>query len=270
MGNAARDNGTPLVAWSPFRGYKQQVALFNGYAGWTGEKYTNFDDAVTFSARPGHSEHQTGLTIDFVAVGDTGLTSNWEVTRTGAWMAKNAWKFGWLMSYPKGKDAEACYHYEPWHYRYVGRDMAARIHESGLTIREYLWANYTQLDSACVSAPQPTLTTPGEPRSCALAVASPTPPPPGTPPPGESPAATTGGEGSAGSPSPGSSDTPDSSPIPAGNASQILGLEPPILVGLVMLVALVAIGSLGLRRMRSRPRTFSHRPSRPPSRPRYR
>ena len=94
MAAAAVENGTPLVAWSPFRGYKQQVALFNGYAGWNGERYTNFDEAITFSARPGHSEHQTGLTIDFVAVGDTGLTSNWEVTRTGAWMAKNAWKYG--------------------------------------------------------------------------------------------------------------------------------------------------------------------------------
>ena len=50
MAAAADDNGTPLVAWSPFRGYKQQVALFNGYAGWNGERYTNFDEAITFSA----------------------------------------------------------------------------------------------------------------------------------------------------------------------------------------------------------------------------
>ncbi len=117
MAAAAEDNGTPLVAWSPFRGYKQQVTLFNGYAGWDKDRkrYTNFDNAVTFSARPGHSEHQTGLTIDFVAVGDTGLTSNWEATRTGAWMAKNAWKYGWLMSYPEGKQDVVCYSYEPWH-----------------------------------------------------------------------------------------------------------------------------------------------------------
>ena len=110
-------------------------------------------EAITFSARPGHSEHQLGLTIDFVAVGDTGLTSNWEATPTGAWMAQNAWKYGWLMSYPKGKKALTCYSYEPWHYRYVGRDLAEKIHDSGLTTREYLWANFTQVDVSGRRAP---------------------------------------------------------------------------------------------------------------------
>jgi D-alanyl-D-alanine carboxypeptidase len=175
MVKAAKANGTPLVAWSPYRGYAQQVKLFNGYAGWNGKKYTNFDSAINFSARPGHSEHQTGLTIDFVAVGDDSLTSNWEVTRTGGWMAKNAWKYGWLMSYPKGKQDVTCYSYEPWHYRYVGRELAKKIHDSGLTIREYLWANFTQVDPACVALPPPPLVTPGEPRSCAFAAASPSP-----------------------------------------------------------------------------------------------
>ena len=126
MAAAAKKNGTPLVAWSPYRSYKQQKSLFNGYAGWNSktQTYSNFDSAITYSARPGHSEHQTGLTIDFVAVGDKGLTSNWEVTRTGGWMAKNAWKYGWVMSYPKGKQDLVCYSYEPWHYRYFGRDLA--------------------------------------------------------------------------------------------------------------------------------------------------
>jgi D-alanyl-D-alanine carboxypeptidase len=269
MADAARENGTPLVAWSPFRSYKQQVRLFNDYAGWTGKRYTNFDDAITFSARPGHSEHQTGLTIDFVAVGDAGLTSNWEVTRTGAWMAENAWKYGWLMSYPKGKDAEACYHYEPWHYRYVGRDMAAAIHESGLTIREYLWANFTQLDSACVAAPQPTLLTPGKPRSCALA-ATPSGAPSGSGSPGESPISSSGAPGSPGPASAGPSGRPVSGPLPggpAGPAADILGLDPPIFVGLVVLLLLVVVSALGLRRLRSRPRNVTYRPTRPPSRP---
>jgi D-alanyl-D-alanine carboxypeptidase len=142
----AANNGTPLVAFSPYRPYTQQVKLFNGYAGWNGTKYTNFDNAINFSARPGHSEHQLGTTIDFVAVGDSGLTSNWEVTPTGGWMARNAWKYGWLMSYPKGKQDVVCYSYEPWHYRYYGRELARKIHDSGLTTREYLWANFTQID----------------------------------------------------------------------------------------------------------------------------
>jgi zinc D-Ala-D-Ala carboxypeptidase len=147
MERAAEDNGTPLVAWSPYRGYKQQRQLFNNYASGDG-----FEDAITYSARPGHSEHQLGVAIDFVAVGDTGLTSNWEVTPTGGWMAENAWQYGWLMSYPKGKKKLTCYSYEPWHYRYFGRDLAREIHDSGLTPREYLWANFTQVD---VSAGEP-------------------------------------------------------------------------------------------------------------------
>src|SRR5439155_7577986 len=122
--------------------------LFNGYAGWnsTTKTYSNYNAAVLFSARPGHSEHQLGVTIDFVAVGDHGLTSNWEKTRTGAWMAENAWKYGWLMSYPKGKQSVVCYSYEPWHYRYYGRDLAKAIHDSGLTPRQYPWAYFTQVD----------------------------------------------------------------------------------------------------------------------------
>ena len=251
MARAAQDNGTPLVAWSPYRGYRQQVALFNGYAGFNKKtgKYTSFDSAITFSARPGHSEHQTGLTIDFVAVGDTGLTSNWEVTRTGAWMATNAWKYGWLMSYPDGKQDVACYRYEPWHYRYVGRDMAAKIHDSGLTIREYLWANYTQVDPACVALPAPTLITPGKPRSCALAVASPsasaTAPPTGTAGPIDTPRPTAG--------SPGTSAMPGSSAEPQPASA----LERAIPIGVALVAAVVAM--LGFMLWRSSRRASRYR-----------
>ena len=139
---AAKANGTPLVAWSPYRTYKTQATLFNG-----GVKAYGYDAAITYWGRPGHSEHQLGVTIDFVAVGDSGLSSSWEQTRTGGWMAKNAWKYGWLMSYPKGKQDVVCYHYEPWHYRYYGRDLAKKIHDSGMTPREYLWANFTQFNT---------------------------------------------------------------------------------------------------------------------------
>ena len=242
MARAARDNGTPLVAFSPFRGYNQQVRLFNGYAGWNGERYTNFDGAVTFSARPGHSEHQTGLTIDFVAVGDTGLTSNWDVTPTGGWMQLNAWKYGWLMSYPKGKTEVTCYRYEPWHYRYVGRDLAAKINESGLTIREYLWENFTQVDPACVALPPPPLETPGTPRSCAFAEASPTAPATAPPATGAvSPGATAGPSGGStagatGAPSPGATALPTS---PTGT---LFGLD----LALALAILVVALGAGGL------------------------
>lgn len=139
---AAKANGTPLEAWSPYRTYATQTKLFNG-----GVSAYGYDAAITYWGRPGHSEHQLGVTIDFVSVGDSGLSSSWESTRTGGWMAKNAWKYGWLMSYPKGKQDVVCYHYEPWHYRYYGRDLAKKIHDSGLTTREYLWANYTQFNT---------------------------------------------------------------------------------------------------------------------------
>ncbi|HUG30071.1 MAG TPA: D-alanyl-D-alanine carboxypeptidase family protein [Candidatus Limnocylindria bacterium] len=247
MAAAAEKNGTPLVSLSPFRSYKQQRALFNGYAGWTGSKYTNFDSAITFSARPGHSEHQTGLTIDFVAVGDTDLTSNWEVTRTGGWMARNAWKYGWLMSYPKGEKDAVCYRYEPWHYRYVGREMAAKIRESGLTIREYLWANHTQLDPACVALPAPELKTPGKPRSCAFPAPSPTAvPPTATAVPSSSAGPTNGGA------SPSTSGPAATSP-PTSPTGTVLGIELQTAIAIALVIALVAgLLALSMKRRRSR------------------
>ena len=238
MASAAEKNGTPLVSLSPFRGYKQQVALFNDYAGWDKKRkrYTNFDKAVTFSARPGHSEHQTGLTIDFMSVGDTGLTSNWEVTRTGGWMARNAWEYGWLMSYPEGKADVVCYSYEPWHYRYVGRELAKEIHDAGLTIREYLWANFTQVDPACVALPAPKLRTPGKPRSCAF------PEPIATDGPSAAPGSSAPGTGQPGASSdpsaaPGASDGPASSPAP--NPASSLEQAMPIGVALVAVVVVM-------------------------------
>jgi D-alanyl-D-alanine carboxypeptidase len=133
MATAARKAGVPLGSVSAYRSYRQQVELFGQYVDGYG-----FKKAVTFSARPGHSEHQLGLVIDFAAAGTSSFVN--ERTPTGRWLAKNAWKYGWLMSYPDGKEKLVCYSYEPWHYRYVGRDLAAAIQASGLTPRGYLWA----------------------------------------------------------------------------------------------------------------------------------
>jgi len=165
MARAAAENGTPIQAWSAYRSYRTQRTLYRDGVGAYGVKV-----ASRHWARPGHSEHQLGLGVDFVAVGDTGLTSNWEVTPTGGWMAENAWTYGWVMSFPKGKRSITCFSYEPWHYRYVGRELAREIHDSGLTIREYLWANYTQVD---VSTGEP-LPSPGP---SDLPSTSPAPPP---------------------------------------------------------------------------------------------
>lgn len=244
MAKAARDNGTPIKVLSPFRGYRQQVNLFYAYAG---RDLHNFESAITYSARPGHSEHQTGLTIDFGSIGDTGLTSNWEVTPAGGWMARNAWRYGWLMSYPEGEKDAVCYRYEPWHYRYVGREMAAKIRDSGLTVREYLWANHTRLDPACVALPAPEPETPGTPRSCALPEPTPTAvPPPVTAVPSPVPVAT-----ATGAPpfTPGPAATPPPT-VPTGN---VLGIDLQTALAVALVIALVA-GLLAWRATRRRSR----------------
>jgi zinc D-Ala-D-Ala carboxypeptidase len=98
--------------------------------------------ALKVSARPGHSEHQLGTTIDFKSYGGSAPWNytNWATTRAGAWMAANAWKYGWVMSYPKAfSPAQTCYSFEPWHFRYLGRVEAKAIHYAAISPRLYLW-----------------------------------------------------------------------------------------------------------------------------------
>ena len=75
-------------------------------------------------------------------------------TPAGKWMKAHSWEYGFVMSYPKGTMALTCYDFEPWHFRYVGRALAAQIHASGLTQREYLWAHFTT--TVVPPAPKPT------------------------------------------------------------------------------------------------------------------
>ena len=233
MAGAARADGTPLGNVSAYRSYRTQKALFNSYA-----KGYGFDRAINFSARPGHSEHELGLVIDFAAAGTSKFVS--ETTPTGRWLAKNAWKFGWLMSYPRGKQDRTCYSYEPWHYRYFGRDLAAEIHDSALTTREYLWSHYTTVDPktgehVSTASPAPSGSTaaslpPGE-----------IPPAPATP--AAAPTTTPSGTDSMGAPI---------SP-PAAPAGTWFGLEPPIVLTAALLV-LVSIGLVVSLRRARRPR----------------
>ena len=163
MLKAARAAGAPIGIWSPYRSYKQQTQLFNGYVSQNG-----FDSAITYSQKPGHSEHQLGLGVDFMSAGGGNpLEGDWGKTPAGAWMAKNSWKYGWVLSYPRGKGGtrwndRTCFRYEPWHYRFLGRDVAAKVHNSGLTIREYLWTHHTLVDRSGkpVAAPTPSTTGP--------------------------------------------------------------------------------------------------------------
>ncbi len=138
MARAARAAGARLAVQSAYRSYAYQRAVFKHWV----EVY-GYAAAVKASARPGHSEHQLGTTLDFRSYGSS--TPPWEYedwarTKAGAWLKANAWRYGFLMSYPSGKISLTCYRYEPWHYRYVGREYAKAVRESKLTLRQWLWA----------------------------------------------------------------------------------------------------------------------------------
>ena len=210
LADAAADAGTPIAVNSPYRSYVEQVGSFNGWVNVDG-----YNDAITYSQRPGHSEHQLGLTIDFMTEGGgSALKGDWATTPAGRWMANNAWKYGWVMSYPRGKGGKlfntvTCFHYEPWHYRYLGRDIAAKVHASGLTIREYLWTNFTQVDA-----------TTGLPIPIATLTPSPFP-----------------------TPTPVETTTPSAAPSAATQpAGTWLGVDPPVLLGGVLVLVLAATG----------------------------
>jgi D-alanyl-D-alanine carboxypeptidase len=133
----ARAAGARLGVVSGYRSHAQQAATFQYWVDVAG-----YEAALRSSARAGHSEHQLGTTLDFTTDGGPAPWeyADWATTREGAWMAANAWRYGFVMSYPRGSFAETCYDYEPWHYRYVGRELAARINASGLVPRLVLWS----------------------------------------------------------------------------------------------------------------------------------
>ena len=128
MAQAAAADGITLFVNSGFRTYQEQEELYNGYAQ---ERGTGEADKV--SSRPGHSEHQTGLTFD---VNTTELS--FEGTPEAVWLAKHCAEYGFIIRYPKGKEDETGYIYEPWHIRYLGRETAEKVTKSGLSLEKYL------------------------------------------------------------------------------------------------------------------------------------
>lgn len=128
MKEAASKDKITLWIQSGYRSYKTQEELFNNYV-----KQSGKEKAETFSARPGHSEHQTGLAMDLNIV-----DSSFEGTKEAIWIEKNAYKYGFIVRYPKGKESITGYKYEPWHVRYLGKDTAKKVYSSGLTLEEYL------------------------------------------------------------------------------------------------------------------------------------
>ena len=131
---AAKEEGYDLIARSGYRSYETQVSLYNRYV-----QQDGVESADQYSARPGHSEHQTGLTIDITSESvHEGLTEAFGETEEGEWVAQNAHRFGYIIRYPQNRVSETGYQYEPWHLRYVGVKIATEIYEDQLILEDYV------------------------------------------------------------------------------------------------------------------------------------
>ncbi|MCV0403401.1 MAG: D-alanyl-D-alanine carboxypeptidase family protein [Chloroflexi bacterium] len=134
MSAAWRAAGLQVIVESAYRSYGNQAATFNSWVARLG-----YSAALARSARPGHSEHQLGTALDLTSPGWGGRFGDWAAdSAEGAWMAAHGWEYGFVMSYPAGSQALTCFSYEPWHYRWIGREAAAAQRASGLHPRQFL------------------------------------------------------------------------------------------------------------------------------------
>ena len=141
MLKAAKEDGVDLVLCSPYRDYNRQVELFNkkidkymkkGYS--YAESYQMTSQAVT---TPGASEHEAGLAFDIVTKRYALLNDGFGDTEAGKWLAENCYKYGFILRYPLGKEDITGIEYEPWHFRYVGKEAATYMTKEGLTLEEF-------------------------------------------------------------------------------------------------------------------------------------
>ena len=134
----AKNDGMNIRVISAYRSYSYQENLYNNYV-----KNDGVENADTYSARPGYSEHQTGLVVDITRAFDD--FNNFENTNEYNWMLENAHNYGFILRYPKDKEDITTYSFEAWHYRYVGVDFAQKIKASNLTFDEY-YVRYLESD----------------------------------------------------------------------------------------------------------------------------
>ena len=136
MATAAKEQGYTIRAISAYRSYEYQKGLYDSYV-----KKDGTESADRYSARPGYSEHQTGLVVDIDNIKTD--FNNFENTEEFKWMEENAQNYGFILRYPKGKEDITGYDYESWHYRYVGETIATFIKNNNLTFDEY-YARYIE------------------------------------------------------------------------------------------------------------------------------
>jgi D-alanyl-D-alanine carboxypeptidase len=132
---AAKKAGVPLVAHSAYRSYAVQKSTYDGWVAHLGKKSADAE-----SARPGHSEHQTGLAVDVLpgAGASCHALACFGSTKQATWLAKNAYRYGFIVRYQKGEEKITGYVWEPWHIRYVGIEVATEMHDRGIpTLEQY-------------------------------------------------------------------------------------------------------------------------------------
>ena len=135
MAAEATLSGYTLIAFSAYRSFDYQTKLYDRYV--TNDGQTAAD---RYSARPGYSEHQTGLAFD---IGEQHFEQHFAresfgETEAGKWVAANAHKYGFIMRYPNGSEKITGYMYEPWHFRYIGKELALQVYEANVTLEEFL------------------------------------------------------------------------------------------------------------------------------------
>lgn len=139
---AAKEDGINLIVCSPYRDMQRQEYLFErkmkNYLR-TGMSYIDAYKASSVTVTlPGASEHQVGLAVDIICDTYTSLDENFGETKAGIWLREHSWEYGFILRYPLGKESITGIQYEPWHFRYVGREAASIITSEGITLEEFI------------------------------------------------------------------------------------------------------------------------------------
>lgn len=141
LGDMSQAGLSPLIC-SSYRSQERQQELYDNKVQRVMDEGVSLEaaqaEAARWVARPGTSEHQTGLAVDIVSLSNQMLDETQESTPEFQWLAENAWKYGFILRYPEDKSEKTGIAYEPWHFRFVGKEAAAEIHDLGLCLEEYL------------------------------------------------------------------------------------------------------------------------------------